>query len=108
MPPGSRTFKLCTGETVSEEKLGSYPNSHIIGELRYVSDEGRRVTALAVYEKSVCVEQVPYAVPPLRAELIGDARKIKCTLCIHRERWEIGKAAMGAIIDRARRNGAGS
>jgi hypothetical protein len=85
---------------VTFDQLEKYPHSHIIGELRYVTDEGRKVTALAVYEKSVLIEDPPVILPPIRVEIIGDARRIKCTCCHHRERWEIGKAAFMALMQR--------
>jgi hypothetical protein len=75
------------------DQLKKYSGSHIIGELRYVTDEGRKVTARAVYEKSVLIEDPPVVLPPIQVEIIGDARRIKCICCHHRERWEIGKAA---------------
>lgn len=105
LPPSSlasRRFFLCTGQCVTFDQLEKYPRSHIIGELRYVTDEGRKVTALAVYEKSVGVKDPPVVLPPIRVEIIGDARRIKCTCCHHRERWEIGKAAFMALMQRYR------
>lgn len=95
-----RRFFLCTGQCVTFDQLDKYPHSHILGELRYVMDEDRKVTALAVYELSLPVEDPPIALPPVRVELIGDARRIKCTCCLHRERWEIGKAAFLALRKR--------
>jgi hypothetical protein len=99
-----RRFFLCTGQIVTFDKLDKYPHSHIIGELRVVTDEGRKVTALAVYELSLSVEDPPIALPPVRVEIIGDARKIKCTCCIHRERWEISKNVALALLQRYRKD----
>src|SRR5919106_1704908 len=90
----NRKFFLCTGQAVAPDQLAKYPESHIIGELRYLMDEEQRVTALAVYEVSLPIVDVPADLPALRAEIIGDARRIKCTCCQHRERWEMGKAAI--------------
>jgi hypothetical protein len=94
----NRRFFLCTGQKVTFAELGNYPHSHIIGELRYLSDEGQKVTALAVYDFSRAVIDVPADMPELRAEIIGDARRIKCTCCTNRERWEIGAAARELIL----------
>lgn len=103
LPPSSlagRRFFLCTGQCVTFDQLEKYPRSHIIGELRYVTDEGRKVTALAVYESSLHSNNAPVVLPPIRVEIIGDARRIKCTCCHHRERWEIGKVAFMALMQR--------
>jgi len=97
-----RSFKLCSGEAVPFHKLDNYPHSHIIGELRHILDEGEKVTALAVYEVSLPVIDPPVALPPVRVEIIGDARRIKCTCCIHRSRWEIGKAAIKVLVRKNR------
>lgn len=100
-PPSPRRFFLCTGQAVTVEQLMLYKHSHILGELRYVSDEGRRVTALAIYEQSMAaLHGAPSLSRPVRMELIGDARKIQCTLCEHMERWEIGKAGFLALMSR--------
>ena len=58
------------------------------------------VTALAVYECSVPVTTPPVTVPALRAEIVGDARHIKCTCCNRTARWVIGKAAAVSVIRR--------
>jgi hypothetical protein len=101
MPSLLRRFFLCTGQCVTADQLTNYPHSHIMGELRYVTDEGRKVTALALYEQSVsAVHGAPSVSRPVRVELIGDARKIKCTLCERVERWEIGKAAFLVLMQR--------
>ena len=84
---------------MTADKLDQYPDSHIIGELKRVNDEGRRVTALAVYEQSQCVKSLPTR-QKIRVEIIGDARKIQCTGCKNQERWEIGKAAFLQLIQR--------
>ncbi len=94
------TFKLCTGQEVKFDKLDQYPHSHIIGELRYVLDDGVKVTALALYEQSVPVTDPPPFRPPVRVEIIGDARRIKCTCCIRREKWNAGKAALRQMAQR--------
>lgn len=93
-----RKFFLCTGQAVAGDQLARYPGSHILGELRYLVDEGRKVTALSVYEISRFVTDPPKELPEIRAEIIGDARRIKCTWCEKRERWEIGKAAIELIL----------
>jgi hypothetical protein len=85
---------------VTFEKLDAHPQSHIVGELRYVSDGGRKVTALAVYDMSLPSAQPPVVLPPIRAEIVGDAKRIRCTCCIHRQDWEIGKSALQALFAR--------
>ncbi len=78
MPATERLFLLCTGECVAYKDLHKYPKSHVIGELRYLTDEGRRVTALALYDKSAPADQVPPLRPDIRLYVVGDARMIKC------------------------------
>jgi hypothetical protein len=95
-----RRFFLCTGQAVTVEQLEKHPNSHIIGELHYLPDEGRKVTALAVYESSLAIKDFPLTMPAIRVEIVGDARRIKCTCCDNRERWEIGKAAFMQLMSR--------
>jgi len=90
-----RKFFLCTGECIPGDQLANYPASHIIGELRYVTDEELRLTALAVYESSLPTSRVPPIEVEIRVEIIGDARRIRCTIshCRHAKRWEIGRSA---------------
>jgi len=97
-----RKFFLCTGECVKADQLSAYPNSHIIGELHYVIDEGQSLTALAVYEVSLPTNIVPPYNVHIRAEIIGDARRIRCTFrnCQRYKRWEIGKAALVQLSQR--------
>jgi len=90
----TRKFFLCTGQCVPANELRNYPNSHIVGEVHYVLDAGQRVTALAVYETSLPSSIIPASEPNIRVEVIGDARRIQCTVsyCKHFiKRWEIGK-----------------
>lgn len=98
-----RRFFLCTGQAVTIEQLPDYPLSHIIGELRYIMDEGRKVTALARWEVSVStfIVIVPLR-PVVDVYLIGDARNIKCRYhgCDRVERWEIGQAAFMRLMSR--------
>ena len=104
MPSHPRYF-LCTGECVKYDDLYLHPESHIIGELRYVVDEGRKVTALARYEVSVSAMLVLPINPEIDIEIVGDARKIKCRFpgCGRKERWEIGKAGYLALKQRYRK-----
>lgn len=97
-----RRFFLCTGQCVTADQLSQFAGSHIIGELRYVTDEGRKVTALARYEVSVNVATPPTALPEIDVYLVGDARQIKCRYsnCKNLERWETGQA--GYLVLRAR------
>ena len=104
MPKSERKFFLCTGQVVPAEHLCKHPDSHIIGELRYVMDGNdqhkRAVTALAVYETACSTENAPAALPDIRVEIVGDARNIKCTCCDNHENWEIGKAAFLQLMSR--------
>jgi len=99
-----RRFFLCNGHTVTFDLLERYPHSHIIGELKHMEYDDRRIIALAVYETSLPVNDQPVIVPPIRVEIIGDARRIKCTRCPHCERWEIGKGAFLAFMRRYRKD----
>jgi len=102
MPPIERTFFLCSGKCVKYKDLHLHPHSHIIGELRYLTDEGGRVVSLAIYETTVRADQVPPLKPAIRVYLIGDARMIKCghAGCENVQRWEIGKAAFDQLMKR--------
>jgi hypothetical protein len=97
-----RKFFLCTGIAVEYKDLYKHPGAHIIGHLQYLTDEGRKITALARWEKSVTTQEVPPLLPEIDVYLIGDARQIKCRFpgCIRRERWEIGKAAFLVLMSR--------
>lgn len=100
--PGERLYFLCTGECVSYDELHEHANSHILGHLRYVKDEGREITTLALYLTPVSAAQVPPINPVIVADIIGDARNIKCRYadCTRSQRWEIGKAGFLALMDR--------
>ena len=104
----ARKFFLCTGQCVRADQLGDYPQSHIIGELRYVFDEGQKMTALAIYEVSFASSIVPPIDVRIRVEIIGDARRIKCTYrdCVHFKRWEIGRAAALQLLQRYEKSNA--
>jgi hypothetical protein len=83
--------------------LAQYPNSHIIGELRYIKDEGyNKLTALARYDVSVSVMHVPSSLPEIDVYFVGDARSIKCRFkgCKNIQRWEIGKARLLQLMKR--------
>jgi hypothetical protein len=97
-----RRFFLCTGQCVAYKDLYKYPKSHILGELRYVTDENRRVTSLALYETPVSAAQVPPVTPKIIVHIIGDARLIKCRHagCTRSQRWELGRASFLALMDR--------
>jgi hypothetical protein len=105
-PSAKRLFFLCTGECVEYANLYLHPNSHILGELRYLTDDGRKVTALALYETTARADQVPPLRPDIRVYLIGDARMIKCRYadCENIQRWEIGKAAFEQLMKRYRKD----
>jgi hypothetical protein len=101
--PSERRFFLCTGQCVAYKDLYKYPKSHILGELRYVTDENRRVTSLALYETPVSAAEVPPVAPTIIVHIIGDARLIKCRYadCTNKpQRWELGRAGFLALMDR--------
>lgn len=101
-PSAKRRFFLCTGQCVDYADLHLHSKSHILGELRYLTDDGRKVTALALYETTVRADQVPPLKPKIRVYLIGDARMIQCgfAACENLQRWEIGKAAFEQLMRR--------
>lgn len=101
-PKTERRFFLCTGQCVEYKDLYKYPESHILGELRYVTDENRKVTALALYETPVYAGTVPPVKPVILVYIIGDARNIKCRYedCIRSQRWELGRAGFLALMER--------
>lgn len=100
--PKERRFFLCTGQCVKYSDLHNYPDSHILGELRYVTDESRQVSALALFETPVSAVTVPPLKPVIVAYIIGDARMIKCRYgdCAKLQRWELGRAGFLALMDR--------
>lgn len=105
--PRERRFFLCTGQCVRYSDLHKYPKSHIIGDLRYMTDEGRRITSLAVWEASTGADAVSPLRPEIMLYLIGDARKIRCrhlvgtvNRCRNEQRWELSRAGFLALMDR--------
>lgn len=101
----ARRYFLCTGQCVEYAELYKYPDSHIIGHLRYAVDEGRKVTALARWDVSTKANEVPPLEPVIDVDLIGDARNIRCRHagCERSQRWEIGKAAYEQLVKRYRK-----
>ncbi len=100
--PTERKFFLCTGHVVAYKDLYKHADSHILGELRHITDEGRRVTALALYEAPVRADSVPPVKPVIIVHIIGDARLIKCRYadCTKSQRWEIGRAGFLSLMER--------
>jgi len=98
-----RKFILCTGECVQADHLSDYPNSHIIGELRYLSDDGLKVTSLARWEESISTNAALPINPEVDIDVIGDARNIKCRYprCRNKKKdWKIGRAALVQLSQR--------
>ena len=104
-----RRFMLCTGRVVSSSDLHKFADSHIhiIGELCYMTDEGRRVTALAFWEVSTPSDQIPPLKPEIVDYKIGDTRLIHCrhgvgtpARCKNKQRWKLGRAGFLALMDR--------
>jgi hypothetical protein len=97
-----KRYFLCNGRAVKYADLYKHPHAHIIGDLRFMADEGRKVTAMARWEESMPTDAVPPIDPEIDVFIIGDARSIKCrhTGCGRHPRWEIGKAAISALLER--------
>lgn len=106
MPPEPKSieqrFFLCTGQCVKYADLHKYSESHIVGHLCYVTDEGRQVTALARWVVSVTCSVVPPLKPEIDCFILGDVRRLKCCFpgCQNKQRWEIGKAGFLALMKR--------
>lgn len=100
--PNERRFFLCTGQCVRHSELHKHADSHILGELRYLTDEGRKVTALALYLEPVSAGKEPPVAPVIVVHIVGDARLIKCRYagCLKSQRWELGRAGFLALMDR--------
>lgn len=100
--PSRRKFFLCTGEAVEVDYLCKHPHSHIIGELRPVMDDERRVTALARWDVSISTCAVIPVKPEIDGYMLGDGRSWKCRYpgCERRWRWDIGRAAMLTLMSR--------
>ena len=105
-PARERKYFLCSGQCVLAQDLRNYPDSHVLGDLRVVMDEGEKVTALAVYERPVSTQQAfNPEIMAIRVWLIGDARGLRCALCGHggrerRQRWELGTSGYKALVKR--------
>lgn len=99
--PIEQRYFLCTGQCVTYKDLYKYAGSHILGELRYVTFESRRVTALAIYETPVSAGTVP-PVNPVIVDYTLVSPIVKCRFgdCKRTQRWEIGKSGMLALMDR--------
>ncbi len=55
---------------------------HILGEVRQIMHGQGVISALCLYEESVCRGNEPTDVPPVRIEaLIGACNGIRCTIC---------------------------
>ncbi len=99
VPPPPRRYFLCTGECVEYKDLYKFPNSHIMGHLAHVIDEGRHVTAMRRWDVSMPACEVPPVSPDIDEDCIGDVRRIKCRhpACKRKQNWEIGKAGYLAL-----------
>lgn len=102
----ARTFMLCDGNYYPAERLPEFPDLHIIGELVYRSISSRDVSGLALYQDAYSVIDIPEYLPPCHGVAIGLLVEIPCTKCSRSTRWEPGKAAISAILEKAKHNGA--
>ena len=77
----------------SERRFWWCKKGHIMGEIKTVSVDDGRVSALMLYERSIALQDVPEEMPPLRARIRGSAEQIQCTYpgCAHTRDW-IGEA----------------
>ncbi len=92
-------YFLCNGSVVAYKDLHLYPSLHILGHLVSVSDEGRSVTALALWREAAPTTEVPPLHPQVKVDLVGDARHIECELChVRSQRWEIGLAGFLVLM----------
>lgn len=99
--PSERRFFLCTGQCVAYKDLHKYADSHILGELRYLTYESRRVTTLAIYETPVSAGTVP-PIKPVIVDYSLVSPKIDCRYphCTNSQRWELGRSGFLALMDR--------
>lgn len=62
---------------------------HILGEVRRVKHGTGTISALFIYEESVCRGHEPAELPPLRARaLIGACGGLICTICKAEISWD--------------------
>lgn len=96
-----RKFMLCTGQVKTLDELIDYPKSHIIGEITTVGlfRLKRKFTALALYEDSVKINNVPEVLPEIRTYQIGLATFTKCTLCRRRRNWSETRASLARRME---------
>ena len=95
-----RRFYICTGQVVGYSKLHTHPKAHILGEIVSLTESGRRVTALAVWNIPVPTDTVPPINPAVNAWLIDGRLRCKVAECGRNVRWEIGQAAFAALMER--------
>lgn len=103
MPNAKDRYFLCTGEVVPKVNLPEYPGSHIIGHLRYVTDEGFTVPALEHWHVSILATHgLPLVVPDIDERIIGDALNIQCRYpgCERKVNWRTGKAVLRALMSK--------
>jgi hypothetical protein len=93
-----RRFYLCSGVVVGYSKLHTHPSSHILGEIVNLTEDGKRVTALAVWDVSALTTEVPPLNPPVSTWAM-EAR-VKCRRCHHQARWQIGDVAFSVLMER--------
>lgn len=111
MPARERTFLLCNGETVKYSELIKHAGTkhfrnHIIGEIVYVTMEGRKVTALAQWRVSVDADRVPPIHPSLAVRAIIEAKGLQCFAvgCQREVDWYSSRSAMEASYRRLMRH----
>ena len=95
-----RRFFLCTGIVVGYSKLHAHPQAHILGEIVNLTEDGKRVAALAVWDVPLPANQVP-PLNPSASTWAMEAR-IQCRVegCQRRTRWQIGEAAFSVLMER--------
>lgn len=61
---------------------------HVLGEIRKVEHGAGRISALYLYETSVCRGDEPAELPPARIKsMIGACAGIECSICHERVDW---------------------
>lgn len=76
-------------------------HKHILGEVKRVYIENRRVVVLMIYEQSVYRDATHLELPVTRGKLLGDMDEIYCTICKKAVAdWRVGEDALDALLSR--------
>lgn len=105
MAERERRFYLCTGVVCGYSKLHTHPQAHILGEVVNLTEDGKRVTALAVWAAPKPTTEVPPITPDvftwvMEARFRCRHAEVEGERCGRHSRWEIGTAAFSALMER--------